>query len=240
VPSLRHVLSAATCAALAVVGLAACTGKPDATALPTAAGATVASTTSAAAPTSAPPTATPTSESAAPTVRVTVGTAPTTTPKRRAASPTTPSATKAPSTAPPAPTSRPAPAAPADTSVAGQVLALVNTERARAGCEPVALDGRLAKAAAGHSQDMATDNFLSHDSEDGRDFADRIKATGYPAPRSENIAAGQRTPSAVMDAWMHSAGHKANILDCTATQMGLASATGGDFGIYWTQDFGTA
>jgi uncharacterized protein YkwD len=236
VPSLRHVLSAAACAALAVVGLAACTGKPDATALPTAAGATVASTTSAAAPTSAPPTTAPTSPSPVPTVRVAADTAP----KRRAASPTTPSATKAPRTAPPAPTSRPAPAAQADTSVAGQVLTLVNAERARAGCKPVALDDRLTRAAAGHSKDMATDNFFSHDSRDGRDFSDRIKATGYPAPRSENIAAGQPTPSAVMDAWMDSAGHKANILDCTATQMGVASATGGDFGIYWTQDFGTA
>jgi uncharacterized protein YkwD len=87
---------------------------------------------------------------------------------------------------------------------------------------------------------MAADNFFAHDSRDGRGFADRIRATGYPAPRSENIAAGQRTPAAVMDAWMHSAGHKANILDCTATQMGLAAATGGDFGTYWTQDFGTA
>jgi uncharacterized protein YkwD len=138
----------------------------------------------------------------------------------------------------PAP-AKPAPAA-ADTSVAGQVLTLVNAERARAGCDPVTLDNRLTKAAAGHSRDMAADNFFAHDSQDGRGFADRIRAAGYPAPRSENIAAGQRTPAAVMDSWMHSAGHKANILDCRATQMGLASATGGDFGTYWTQDFGTA
>jgi uncharacterized protein YkwD len=240
VHSLRHALTTAACAAAAVVGLAACTGKPDATALPTAAGATVAATTAAGAPTSEPPTAAPTSQSPAPTVRITVDTTPTTAPKRRAASPTTPSATKAPRTAPPASTPRPAPAAPADTSVAGQVLTLVNAERAQAGCKPVALDDRLTKAAAGHSRDMVADDFFSHDSRDGRDFSDRIKATGYPAPRSENIAAGQPTPAAVMDAWMNSAGHKANILDCTATEMGVASAAGGDFGIYWTQDFGTA
>ena len=43
-----------------------------------------------------------------------------------------------------------------------------------------------------------------------------------------------------MDAWMRSPGHEANILDCTATQMGVASATGSEFGTYWTQDFGTA
>lgn len=240
-PSLRHVLSTAACAAAAVVGLAACSGGTDATALPAAAAATVASTTTAGAPTSAPSTATPTSESPAPPVRVTVDTAPTTAPNRKAASPTTPRPTKAPRTAPPASTSRAtSKSAPADTSVAGQVLTLVNAERAQAGCEPVALDDRLTKAAAGHSRDMVADDFFSHDSQDGRGFGDRIEAAGYPAPRSENIAAGQPTPSAVMDAWMHSPGHKANILDCTATQMGVASATGGDFGIYWTQDFGTA
>jgi uncharacterized protein YkwD len=234
VPSLRHALSAAACAAFAVVGLTACSGNADDPALRAAASATIPST---AAPTSTPPTAAPTSESPAPPTRVT---APTITLDHGAAGPTTPRATKAPRIAPPS--SRPAPAksTPADASVAGQVLTLVNTERKRAGCKPVTLDDRLTKAAAGHSQDMAAHDFFSHDSQDGRSFADRIKAAGYPAPRSENIAAGQPTPSAVMDSWMHSPGHRANILDCTATQMGIASANGGDFGIYWTQDFGTA
>ena len=133
-------------------------------------------------------------------MRVTVGAAPTTAPNRDAASPTTAPPTTAPRPAPPSSTSRPAPAtsesAPADTSVAGQVLALVNAERAEAGCEPVALDDRLTKAAEGHSRDMAAHDFFSDDSRDGRGFSDRIEATGYPAPRSENIAAGQPTPAA--------------------------------------------
>jgi uncharacterized protein YkwD len=240
---LRHVLGAAACAAAAVIGLAACSAQTDATALPAAAAAIVPSTTSDETPTSAPPTAV-TSESPAPAARVTVSTAPATTPKRDAASPTTARPTTAPRPAPPSSTSRPAPAtsepAPAGTSVAGQVLTLVNAERAEAGCEPVTLDDRLTKAAAGHSRDMAADDFFSHDSQDGRSFGDRIEAAGYPAPRSENIAAGQPTPAAVMDAWMHSPDHEANILDCTATQMGVAAATGGEFGTYWTQDFGTA
>ena len=95
-----------------------------------------------------------------------------------------------------------------------------------------------ASTAAGHAQDMATNNYFSHTSKDGRSFVDRIKAQGYPVPRSENIAAGQPTVTTVMDAWMASSGHRANILDCSAVAMGAASATGGSYGIYWVQDFG--
>jgi uncharacterized protein YkwD len=56
----------------------------------------------------------------------------------------------------------------------------------------------------------------------------------------ENIAAGQRTPAAVMDAWMKSPGHRANILNCgfRVIGMGVATVTGSPFGIYWTQNFG--
>jgi uncharacterized protein YkwD len=240
VPPLRPALRTAACTALAAVALAACSGAPDPGALAVPARAVLPATT-AAPPTSEPPVVTTDPEttsddtapvSTAPKVRVAVE------PPARTPSPA-PRAVKA----PPAPPSRPAPATPkaaASTSAAGQVLALVNAERARAGCKAVTLDDRLTKAAAGHSRDMATEDFFSHDSQDGAGFADRIRAAGYPAPRSENIAAGQATPAAVMDAWMHSAGHKANILDCKATEMGIAAATGGDFGIYWTQDFGTA
>ena len=134
----------------------------------------------------------------------------------------------------PRPTARtPRPPAPAT-----QILTRVNAERAKAGCKAVVLDPRLTAAAAGHAQDMATNNYFSHTSRDGRTFVDRIKAQGYPVPRSENIAAGQPTVTAVMDAWMASAGHRANILDCSAVAMGAASANGGSYGIYWVQDFG--
>jgi uncharacterized protein YkwD len=122
--------------------------------------------------------------------------------------------------------------------VATQILSRVNAERAKAGCKAVVLDARLTAAAAGHAQDMATNNYFSHTSRDGRTFVDRITAQGYPVPRSENIAAGQPTVAAVMDAWMASAGHRANILDCSAVAMGAASAKGGSYGIYWVQDFG--
>jgi len=133
---------------------------------------------------------------------------------------------------------RPTATTPRPPAPATQILARVNAERAKAGCKAVVLDPRLTAAAAGHAQDMATNNYFSHTSRDGRSFVDRIKAQGYPVPRSENIAAGQPTVTAVMDAWMASADHRANILDCSAVAMGAASANGGSYGIYWVQDFG--
>ena len=133
---------------------------------------------------------------------------------------------------------RPTATTPRPPAPATQILARVNAERAKAGCKAVVLDPRLTAAAAGHAQDMATNNYFSHTSRDGRSFVDRIKAQGYPVPRSENIAAGQPTVSAVMDAWMASTGHRANILDCSAVAMGAASAKGGTYGVYWVQDFG--
>jgi len=137
----------------------------------------------------------------------------------------------------PRPTAAPRPTTTA-AAPATQILTRVNAERAKAGCKAVVLDPRLTAAAAGHAQDMATNNYFSHTSRDGRTFVDRIKAQGYPVPRSENIAAGQPTVTAVMDAWMASAGHRANILDCSAVAMGAASANGGSYGIYWVQTFG--
>lgn len=145
-----------------------------------------------------------------------------------------------PTTTPPAPVGAltPTAATSANTSVAGQILKLVNTQRLKAGCRAVTLDPRLTAAAAGHASDMAVRNYFSHTSKSGATFVDRIEAQGYSAPKSENIAAGQATVTAVMTAWIKSSGHRANILDCSATQMGAASAKGGNYGIYWVQDFG--
>lgn len=125
-------------------------------------------------------------------------------------------------------------------SVADQVLSLVNAERRKAGCAPVRLDSRLGAAALGHSTQMADRNFFSHTSPNGATFVDRIKAQGYPRPRSENIAAGNTTAAATMKQWMNSPGHRANILDCRAKDMGVGAASrkGSTYGTYWTQDFG--
>lgn len=128
----------------------------------------------------------------------------------------------------------------ADQTPASEVLALVNRERANAGCAPVTLDTRLSAAALAHSEDMARRNYFSHTAPDGTTFDERIEQAGYSwSTAAENIAAGQATPAQVMSAWMGSPGHKANILSCDFTQMGLGHyyEAGDRYGHYWTQNF---
>jgi uncharacterized protein YkwD len=219
VRSVCHALSAAALAAVALGALTACNDLDLAV---------LGSTVQAAAAVPAVRTTTPGRPIAALAARPIAAT-PTT--RARPAPSRTPRTTTTPTTPPP-------PTQPSSTGVAGQILTLVNAQRTKAGCKAVTLDARLTAAAAGHAEDMAANDYFSHTSLDGRSFVDRIKAAGYPVPRSENIAAGQPTPAAVMDAWMASAGHRANILDCSAVAMGAASAQGGSYGIYWVQDFG--
>ncbi|MBC2906926.1 sigma-70 family RNA polymerase sigma factor [Streptomyces cupreus] len=147
----------------------------------------------------------------------------------------TPSRTK-PEQKPATPEPRPSTpaAAPADTPAA-QVLALVNTEREKAGCQPVKLDDRLARAAQLHSEDMSANQYFDHTSLDGRTFVDRATAQGHPSPGAENIAQGQSTPEAVMESWMNSQGHRENILNCSLTSMGIGLV---DDDWTWTQVFG--
>jgi uncharacterized protein YkwD len=123
---------------------------------------------------------------------------------------------------------------------AQEMLTLVNAERSKVGCGPVRLDARLNRAASKHSTDMATNNYFSHTSRDGRNFVTRIRNEGYPTPRSENIAAGRTTAQATFTQWMNSSGHRRNILDCTAKDMGVGVASNprSTYRTYWTQDFG--
>lgn len=120
-----------------------------------------------------------------------------------------------------------------------QVIQLVNAQRAKAGCRALKVDLRLVRAAQAHSIDMARRRYFSHTTPDGITFAQRIRAQGYTGSRiGENIAAGYPTAAAVMTAWMKSPGHRANILNCRYTVIGVGSAIGGPYGYYWTQDFG--
>ncbi|GAA0417917.1 hypothetical protein Acor_20150 [Acrocarpospora corrugata] len=123
------------------------------------------------------------------------------------------------------------------TAIENEVVRLTNAERAKAGCKPLVHEARLHKAALGHSADMSAKNYFDHDSQDGRGFDDRIKATGYSfSSIGENIAQGQRTAESVMKDWMGSPGHRQNILNCDYTQIGVGYVAAG--GPYWTQDFG--
>jgi uncharacterized protein YkwD len=82
---------------------------------------------------------------------------------------------------------------------------------------------------------MATGKYFSHTSRDGRSFDRRITDAGHPFPGGENIARGQRTPAAVTSAWMSSPGHRANILHCAFTTIGVGHDPRGP---HWVQDFG--
>lgn len=133
------------------------------------------------------------------------------------------------------------PAAPvADGSFADQVVALTNTERRSAGCGPLSIDSTLTSVAQAHSADMARRQFFDHVNPDGASPFDRISAAGYRyRMAAENIAAGYRTPQQVVDGWMNSSGHRKNILNCGLTEIGVGYLTGGSYGTYWTQNFGT-
>ncbi|MEV6536428.1 sigma-70 family RNA polymerase sigma factor [Streptomyces sp. NPDC051639] len=164
--------------------------------------------------------------------------------KKKASPSRTPSATKKsvptpPRSVPPAKASASASkvaAAPATT--VAQVVALVNKERATAGCGPLAEDAQLEKAAQAHSDDMAARNFFEHTNPDGADPGQRITAAGYRwSTYGENIAQGQQTPEAVMESWMNSPGHRANILNCAFKNIGVGVHKGSG-GPWWTQDFG--
>ena len=159
--------------------------------------------------------------------------------------------TSAPSAVPTAPTSSvtatvvPSPTAsstatdPANNgnSAEDQVLALVNIERAKIGCAPLIADAELGKLASAFSEDMATRDFFDHIDPDGNDPWDRAEALGITGLGGENIARGQADAQAVMDAWMNSDGHRANILNCNFRTLGVGAFMA-DGGPWWTQDFG--
>ncbi|MEU4741950.1 CAP domain-containing protein [Actinosynnema sp. NPDC023658] len=124
---------------------------------------------------------------------------------------------------------------PADVPQTQQVVALVNEARDLAGCKPLKVDDRVVAAAQAHSTDMAERDYFSHTTPEGVDFAQRMRAAGYPNPGGENIAMGQRSAEQVMKAWMNSDGHRRNILNCGFTTIGVGLDTRG---WYWTQNFG--
>ena len=114
---------------------------------------------------------------------------------------------------------------------------LTNTQRAQHGCSALRIDSHLRTAARAHSKDMRVRHYFEHNSLDGRTPWDRIKAAGYSQPGAENIAMGYATAQAVVDGWMNSPGHRANILNCSLKAVGIGVEYGSG-GPWWTQDFG--
>ena len=139
-----------------------------------------------------------------------------------------------------APTAKPtaAPAVNGIDAMEEEVLRLVNEERAKAGVAPLTRAKDLDALARAHSQDMINRHFFDHNNPDGQSPFDRMRAAGisYRAA-AENIAYGQRSAQAVMDAWMNSSGHRKNILNGTYTEIGIGAVKNSGGTIYWTQEF---
>lgn len=116
-----------------------------------------------------------------------------------------------------------------------EVVRLVNVERAKAGLPALTEDWQLSRVARYKSQDMRDKGYFSHQSPTYGSPYDMMRAFGisYRAA-GENIAMGQRTPSAVVNAWMNSSGHRANILSKSFTKIGVGYVASGN---YWTQMF---
>ncbi len=194
-------------------------------------------TTSSTVATTAAPATSPTTASTTTTTtpQTTASTAPSTS---ATAPPSTEASTTTASTAPPtSPTSAASPGPGGDDAAFQQaVLDATNAARAENGCPALRLDPQLNAAADGHSEDMAARNYFDHVSPEMNDPGDRIRAAGYPARGwAENIAAGYRSPEAVVDGWMDSPGHRRNILNCAYEDLGVGFAQPG---YYWTQKFG--
>lgn len=131
-----------------------------------------------------------------------------------------------------------------------RILELVNEARAsgvncpsgpQPATHPVAYHEALTWAARRHSEDMGTQNYFSHTSQDGRSFADRVYEAGYDAfAYGENIAAGNVDAEDTFNQWLLSDGHCRNMMSGQANELGVgyAQVEGSMYGHYWTQNFG--
>ncbi|OKA27213.1 hypothetical protein BOH74_05375 [Pseudomonas versuta] len=139
-----------------------------------------------------------------------------------------------------------------DAQVEGQkVLDLINSARTQprqcgtqafSPTTPLTWNATLATAAETHTRDMANNNYFDHKDRTGGTPGDRAELAGYIAQQvGENIAAGHDTPRKVVDGWLASPGHCANVMNPQFRELGAAYAVDpkSDAGIYWTALFGT-
>lgn len=122
--------------------------------------------------------------------------------------------------------------------IENQVVQLTNQERAKYGLKPLLQDWQLSRVAGYKATDMRDNNYFSHTSPTYGDPFTMMKNFGvtYRAA-AENIAAGQTTPQEVVQAWMNSPGHRANILNAQYNYIGVGYAQGGSQRFYWVQQF---
>lgn len=126
-----------------------------------------------------------------------------------------------------------------------EVVNLTNQARQANGCNvTLTMNEKLNRAAYAHSEDMARRSYFDHVSPEGVTPGDRITAAGYTwSVYGENIASGYSTPASVVQGWMESSGHRANILNCNFTAIGVGYVERPDdplrFRTYWTQVLAT-
>ena len=116
-----------------------------------------------------------------------------------------------------------------------EVIRLVNEIRVQNGLSALTYNWELSRVARYKSQDMVDNRYFSHTSPTYGTPFQMIRSFGLSyRSAGENIAYGQRTPQAVVNAWMNSSGHRANILSSSYTQIGVGYVANGN---YWTQMF---
>ena len=117
-------------------------------------------------------------------------------------------------------------------SYESEVIRLVNEIRQQNGLRPLAANWELSRVARYKSQDMRDNGYFSHNSPTYGTPFQMLSAFGLSyRTAGENIAKGYASPQAVVNGWMNSSGHRANILNASYTQIGVGYVSGGN---YWT------
>ena len=121
-----------------------------------------------------------------------------------------------------------------------EILALANEERIAAGLSPLRRNAILEAQAEQYACEMLHYDFFAHENPvTGTTLRDRNHEFGYAFSFiGENLAAGQRTPREAMSDWMNSDGHRENIMNPRFEDLGVGIRVGGNYDIYWVQEFG--
>lgn len=119
-----------------------------------------------------------------------------------------------------------------------EVVRLVNIERSKRGLSELSFNNELCNVSTLKSQDMINKNYFGHNSPTyGSPFNMMNQFNIIYRTAGENIAKGQRTPAEVVNSWMNSPGHRANILNANFTDIGIGVAKSSNGTLYWTQMF---
>ncbi|MFG2119859.1 CAP domain-containing protein [Streptomyces sp. NPDC048710] len=112
----------------------------------------------------------------------------------------------------------------------GEILQMVNAERAKANCPALQENGQLTKAAQTFADDASKNHLTNHTGSDGSSYSQRIKDAGYNAgPAAENMSWGTTDAKTIVDGWMNSSGHRGNIVNCDYKDTGVAVS--GDYAV---------